>query len=198
MRRVEAEFRPRWRAGRATLPLLSALGICLMLSIGAAVWTHQRVVALRAQVAELEDDNRKGVQPPLPRVVPPYDASARLFLRERGAGWAPMLRTLESGAMVGVTPTSVEFNATDGSTRVELKYSDSAALLEYLSRINEGVSPDGGQPRWNLVETRVQPGGGGPNALLTGVTSGAESVATIRSTWLDPHTTSEASGRGEP
>jgi hypothetical protein len=198
MRRVEAEFRPRWRAGRVTLALLSAVGICLMFSIAAAVWTHQRVVALRAQIAQLDDDDRRGVQPPVPRAVPPYDSSARLFLRERGAGWAPMLRTLESGAMVGVTPTSVEFNAADGLARVELRYSDSTALLEYLSRINEGVSPGGGQPRWILMETRVQPGGGAPDALMTGVTSGGESVATIRSTWLDPYTTSEASGRGQP
>ncbi len=185
MRRVEAEFRPRWRPGRVVLASLAALGACVALSIGAAVWSHQRVAALQAQIAQLADDERNNVRPQAQRVVPAYDASARLFLSERASGWAPMLRTLESGAMVGVTPTSVEFNASDGSARVELIYSDSTALLDYLGRINEGVSPAAGVPRWNLVETRAQPSAGTANASMQGVTRSGDSVAIIRSTWLD-------------
>lgn len=185
MRRVKAEFRPRWQPGRAVLAALAALGICVALAIGAAVWTHQRVVTMRAQVAQLVEDERNNVHPQAARVVPPYDASARQFLRERGSGWAPMLRTLESGAMVGVTATSVEFSATDGSARVELNYSDSTALLDYLDRINEGASPAVGVPRWNLVETRAPQSAGTSNVSTPGATRSGDSVATIRSTWLD-------------
>ena len=189
MKRVEAEFRPRWQPGRVVLASLAALGVCLALSIGAAVWSHQRVAALQAQIAQLVDDERNNVRPQAPSVVPAYDASARLFLSERAAGWAPMLRTLENGAMVGVTPTSVEFNATDGSARVELNYSDSTALLDYLARINEGVSPAAGVPRWNLVETRLQPSAGTANPSMQGPMRSGDSVAIIRSTWIDSSVT---------
>ncbi len=187
MRHVEAEFRPRWRPGRVALASLVALGVCVVLSIGAAVWSHQRMATLQAQVAQLVDDERNNLQPQpqAPRIVPGYDASARLFLSERGSGWAPMFRTLESGAMVGVTPTSVEFNATDGSARVELNYSDSTVLLDYLGRINEGVSPAAGVPRWNLVETRTQSSAGTANTSMQGMMRSGDSVAIIRSTWLD-------------
>ena len=184
MRRVQAEFRPRWRPGRVVLVLLTALGICLLLAIGAAVRSHQRVSALRAQVAQLVADEAGNARPSAPHVVPAYDSSARLFLRERAAGWAPMLRTLENGAMIGVTPSSMEFNATDGSARVELNYSDSTALLDYLTRINEGVSPGGGVARWNLVETRVQPSARSSALAPMGGRDG-DSIAIIRSTWLD-------------
>lgn len=189
MRRVEAEFRPRWRPGRVVSVSLAALGVCMALSIGAAVWSHQRVAALLAQIAQLVNDEHNNVRLQAPRIVPAYDASARLFLSERASGWAPMLRTLESGAMVGVTPTSVEFNATDGSARVELNYSDSTVLLDYLGRINEGVSPAAGVPRWNLVETRSQPSAGTANASMQGATRSGDSVAIIRSTWIDSSVT---------
>jgi len=185
MRRVEAEFRPRWRPGRVVLASLAALGACVALSIGAAVWSHQRVAALQTQIDQLADDERNNVRPQAPRVLPAYDASARLFLGERASAWAPMFRTIESGAMAGVTPTSVEFNATDGSARVELNYSDSTALLDYLGRINEGVSPAAGAPRWNLVETRAQSSAGTANTSMQGTTRSGDSVAIIRSTWLD-------------
>ena len=99
-----------------------------------------------------------------------------------------MLRTLENGAMVGVTPSSIEFDTADGVARVELNYSDSAALFDYLGRINEGVSPNPGIVRWTLVETRVQPEGVVVNsaALDSQHTATARSIALIRSTWIDP------------
>lgn len=185
MRRVEAEFRPRWQPGRVVFASLAALGVCVALSIGAAVWSHQRVAALQAQVDQLANDERNNVRPQAARIEPVYDASARLFLSERASGWAPMLRTLESGAMVGVTPTSVEFNASDGSARVELNYSDSTALLDYLGRINEGVSPAAGVPRWNLVETRTQSSAGTATASMQGAIRSGDSVGIIRSTWQE-------------
>jgi hypothetical protein len=108
-----------------------------------------------------------------------------MFLQERGAAWAPMLRTLESGAMVGVTPTSEEFSASDGVARLELGYADSTALLDYLGRINEGVAPGRNTMLWKLSETRLE------HAASTGGTPASPGtpgptqpyVATISSVW---------------
>jgi hypothetical protein len=186
MKRVEAQFRPHWRPGRIALAALATFAVCAALAVGAAAWEHQRVSVLRTQIAQLIEDEHNGVRPPAPLIAPAYDASARQFLRERGAGWASMLRTLESGSMIGVTPSSVEFNAADGSARVELNYSDSTALFDYLGRINEGVSPRHGLARWTLVETRVQPDAGASNGPLPGNARVGGAVASIRSSWLDP------------
>ncbi len=188
MKRVVAQFRPPWRPGRVLLAALALLTALTLVAVGSAVWQQRRVVALQAQVEQLVEADRTGAMPSAPRPTPPYDASARQFLGERSAGWAPMLRTLESGAMIGVTPASVEFNAADGVARVTLNYADSTALLDYLGRINEGVSPGRGLARWTLVETRMQPGAT-PNTALTvpGMSqAGAQqSVATIRSVWQE-------------
>ena len=186
MKRVNAQFRPRWRRGRAALASLAVLAACTVAAVGVDVWEHQCVIALQARVAKLVEAGRTGTLPPAPRPTPPYDASARQFLRERSAGWAPMLRTLESGSMIGVTPTAVEFSAVDGVARVELNYVDSTALLDYLGRINEGVSQGQEMSRWTLTETRAQPeaaqgqmpGAPGMSRPMAGL-----SVATIRSAW---------------
>jgi hypothetical protein len=186
MKRVVAQFRSPWRPRRALLAAMALLSVLTLIAAGAVVWQQQRVVALRAHVAELIEADRGGAVPPAPRPTPPYDASARQFLTERSAGWAPMLRTLESGAMIGVTPSAVEFNAADGVARVTLDYSDPSVLIDYLTRINEGVSSGDGLPRWTLVETRMQPAA--PPSPLSGGTgsnqaSAAHSTATIRSVW---------------
>jgi len=188
VKRIEAQFRPRRRPGRMLLATLSVLVVFASLAVAGAVLEHHRVVVLRAQIAQLVEDSRTGVLPPTQHPTPLYEASAQQFLRERSAGWASMLRTLENASMMGVTPSSVEFDAVDGTARVELNYSDSTALFDYLGRINEGVSPAQGVARWSLVETRVQPTAGAANGVIpTGQrNSGAESIASIRSVWLDP------------
>lgn len=187
MKRIEAQFRPYWRPGRAAWAALTTLAVCAVLAVGAAAWAYQRAAVLRTQIAQLIEDEHNGVRPLAPRIAPAYDASARQFLRERAAGWAPMLRTLENGSMIGLTPSSVEFNAADGSARVELNYSDSTALIDYLARINEGVSAVQGIARWSLVETRVQPSTRSSSGSISPVTQSGtgESLALIRSNWLD-------------
>ena len=46
----------------------------------------------------------------------------------------PVDEDTDIGAQVPIarTPSAVEFDAADGTARVELNYSDSAALFEYL------------------------------------------------------------------
>jgi hypothetical protein len=188
MKRIEAQFRPRWRPGRVLLATLSVAAVCAVLAVAGALWEWHRVNTLRAQIAQLVEDERAGLRPPVPRVIPPYEASARQFLRERSAGWAPMFRTLENASMIGVTPSAVEFDAADGTARAELNYSDSAALFDYLGRLNEGVAPAAGVARWSLIQTRAQPGGSaGNNGIAGAMTSGGMtgSSASIRSTWLE-------------
>jgi len=186
MKRVVAQFRSPWRPGRALLAALALLFLLSLVAVAFDVWQQQRGLALLAQVRQLTEADHGGELPPAPRPTPPYDASARQFLKERAAGWAPMLRTLESGAMIGVTPSAVEFNAADGVARVTLNYTDPTALIDYLARINEGVSPGLGLARWTLVETHMQPAAT-PNAVAGafGLTQAATtpSVATIRSVW---------------
>jgi hypothetical protein len=176
MRRINAQFRTPWRPGRLQLAALAVAAALAAGAVGGATWERLRLLALKAQVVQLAEAERSGALPFAPRPTPGYDASARQFLRERSAGWAPMLRTLESGAMIGVTPSSVEFNAADGVAQVTLNYADSSALLDYLARVNEGVSPGDGLGRWTLVETRMNPATA-PNAAPQA------SVATIRSVW---------------
>ncbi len=60
------------------------------------------------------------------------------MLRERGAPWATMPRTIENASMLGVTPTRIEFNAVEGRARADLVHDDAQVLYEYLQRINEG------------------------------------------------------------
>jgi hypothetical protein len=188
MKRVSAQFSSPWQPTRALLAGLSALVACAATAVGGTAWERHRVAGLGEQVSRLAETDRMGAVAPVPSTVPPYDASARQFLRERGAAWAPMLRALESGAMVGVTPTALEFDTSTGVSRAELDYSDSTALLDYLGRIDEGVAPRPGSTRWKLSETRVQQG---PSSVGTPVFPGSPSqaqrfVATISSVWQAP------------
>jgi hypothetical protein len=187
MKRVNAQFRRPWRPTRGVLAGLTALTVCAVAAATCAAWEHYRRADLQARLSRFIEAERNGEVPPPPIPAPKYDASARQFLRERGAAWAPMLRTLESGAMIGVTPTSVEFNASDGTAQVGLSYGDPMVLSDYLGRINYGAAPASGPPRWGLAQTRVSgttPSPGAPAVSGTPFIA-AQSVATIRSVWQD-------------
>ena len=192
MRRVRAQFNPPYRPSRRTMMGLLVLGIAGTASVGNAVWQRHRESVLVRELAELEEAGRR--PPPRPAVLPPppYQLSAEQMLRERAAPWAPMLRTLESGAVLGVTPTRVDFNAADGSAHVELEYTDPAALFDYLERINEGAPPGQIGGRWLLVQTRSQSNG------QPGTPSGASnrSTALVQSVWTSAPDTS--SGVSKP
>ena len=186
MRPINAQFRQPWRPSRGALAGLSALLACTVASVAGAAWERRHVVDLQTQESRLIEADRTDDTLSPARPAPPYEASARQLVRERGAAWAPMLRTLESGAMVGVTPTSVEFDASDEVARVELSYSDSTMLSGYLARINEGVVPEPGRMRWTLVQTREQPAASQKSdatAMGTAPSRANPSAATIRSNW---------------
>jgi hypothetical protein len=183
MKRVEAQFKPVWRATRVALGGLAFLTLATVVAVGVVVWEHGRIASLQTRIAQLTAERSASSPQWTSRPAPPYDASARQFLRERAAGWAPMLRTLESGAMVGVTPTSVEFNAQDGVARVRLAYVNSEVLLDYLERINEGVPDAHGKPRWVLVEAHDD-GDRSPGSATQLTEGRVQAIATIQSVWL--------------
>lgn len=190
MKPVQADFRPAAQPGRRTAAWLAVLVGTALAATVAAQWQRLQAEGLRRQVAELEDERRTGLRPPAPRPPAIYAASAEAMLAERAAAWAPMLRSLENAAVIGVTPTLVEFNAADGTAHAELAYSDSAALFDYLARLDEGLPASESVGRWSLVQLRVQPAaaptaaaGMTPFANPAAAATGA-ATASIQSSWI--------------
>ena len=189
MKVVQAQFRPVPVPGRRTAAWLAALvGTALAATI-AAQWQRLQAEDLRRHVAELEEERRTGLRPPAPRPPAVYAASAEAMLAERGAAWAPMLRSLENAAVIGVTPTLVEFNAADGNAHAELAYSDSAALFDYLARLDEGLPASESVGRWSLVQLRVQPAAAptvaaGLTPFANPAAATGAATASIQSSWI--------------
>jgi len=186
MKAVDAQLLSTRRASRAVWITMGALTVCALLAGGAALWQAARVGGLRQEMATLAASLQANRDTVPPQPDPVYADSARLFLRERGAAWAPALRSLEGAAMVGVTPVRVEFGAQEGNARVELEYHDATALYEYLSRLNDGLSPSQSIGRWSLSEASMEPerGSHSPSAPTGGAaTSETLSMAIIESKW---------------
>jgi len=157
MKSVRAQFKPAWRPGRATVVIVAILALGAIGSVATAGWLRWRVSLLKQEISNLEAQRLPDFQPP-PSPLPTYATSAEMMLRQRAAPWASMLRTLESAAVIGVTPVHVEFDAMSGIGRVDLTYKDPVALFEYLKQINEGMA-SGGAPPWRLVQAHAPTGG---------------------------------------
>ena len=182
MKRVHARCGSQRRPVRRTWIAIAVLAVGIAGLAGSAVWQARRVHDLGGQLAALADQRRAAAQAAPPHPDPPYGDSARLFLRAREAAWAPALRSLESAAMLGVTPTRVEFDAAEGTARAELVYDNAQSLHDYLSRLNDGLPVSSRVGQWTLLETHAQatppalPGAGSAVATSAG-------VATIRASW---------------
>lgn len=130
------------------------LVICLLaVSLVAATLYRQRELRLlREHLHEVAQARR--APPASPPVLPsrraPYDASAREMLAEATSAWPAMLTALETTAVLGVTPISVEIVSAEGQARVEVEFSDYAALLKYLDDLNAGEQA----PRWVLIQAQ--------------------------------------------
>lgn len=183
MRSVHAQFRPRRRPGRRSWIAIAVLAAAVAGLAGTAAWHARHARALGERLAALAAQRRLAAERTPVRPDPPYGDSARLFLRAREAAWAPALRTLESAAMVGVTPVRVEFDAADGTARVQLEYRDADALHDYLSRVDEGLPPSSAVGRWALLEAQAvaSPPPGAPGG--TAAAGAGAGVATIRASW---------------
>ena len=113
------------------------------------------------------------------------------MLAEHRLGWREVLTALETIALVGVTPVSVEIAASEGSglARVEVAFSDHARLLEYLERLNAGQA----DPQWTLIRAQAQAGGSSTAVLQAraSVDKGCSrpSAHVQSSTWIFPSLT---------
>ncbi|HEX6705214.1 MAG TPA: hypothetical protein VF169_10675 [Albitalea sp.] len=157
MRSVRADFSRRsppspWLWGLLALLALAALA--------AGGWAWREWQGAAAQRAALRDAAVKPLPPiamPAPRAPAPYDTSAREMLAERRFPWPKVLTAIEATAVVGVTPTAVEFAAGDKSARVEVSFVDFAKLLDYVDQLNAGEA----ELRWTLIQSQAQAAGGG-------------------------------------
>jgi hypothetical protein len=146
---------PRWVAWA-----LALLAVATM-ALWAAAWlARAEVEQLRRQLAAMNAP-RPAPSPP-PVAAPAYQESAREMLRERELEWAATLRALESVAMVGVTPTSVDIVVRERAARVEVEFADHGVLLKYLEALNAGLPA----PQWHLLSTQAGAAGGMATATL--------------------------------
>jgi hypothetical protein len=99
-------------------------------------------------------------------IEPPYAKDAAAIAKVAAFPVEQVFASIESAQVSGVRLTSLDVSATGGTARVELEFSDSAALSNYLAAINAGEE----QPRWRLVQARMG-------------LSGTPSTATIAARW---------------
>jgi hypothetical protein len=182
MRGVRAQFGPGRVPGRGAWIALGVLAAGTTVLGAVAAWQVRRSHELAQRLDAVVDARRIAAQQVPVRPEPPYGDSARLFLRARDAAWAPALRSLESGTMVGIVPVRVDFDAAEGTARVELEYRDADVLHDYLARINEGQPPSNPTGRWTLLETHAQANPSSPAGALSPA-AGSGGLATIRANW---------------
>lgn len=173
MRRLAVDFRsesrpPLW--AWAAVGLLAIVAIALVI---AALIAERRLQERQAELSELLQRlaaSRAGPPPSPPKM--PYDASAREFLALATSQWPAMLVALESVEIVGVTPVSIDVSPAERLVRVDVEFSDYAALLKYVDALNAGETSS----RWALLQAQVA--SRGPAAA-----SGPASIATLRASW---------------
>lgn len=176
MKPVGADFRPRALPGPVHWGLAGLLAMAAGLSLGWAWLQHTRLDALRqalavaaaAQAAQAAHEAHEAArQPPAPATLP-YDSSARELLRERSVPWPEALTALETISMSGVTPRSLEVNASDGTVRVELAAEGHARVLEYVEALNAGASGHAEALRWALQQSQADAAPNTISAVIVG------------------------------
>lgn len=173
MRPLAADLRSRHPPPRWAWMVLAALLLAAAALAMFALKAERDLAASRVEELALRQDAAASPRPQLPRVQPvmPYDASARAVLAQAQAGWGPLLASLESMEVVGVTPVSIDVSTADRQIRVDLEFSDLATLLRFVDEINAGEPA----PRWRLLQAQ--------GAARVPTMSAAATVATILGTW---------------
>ncbi len=176
MRPLAVDLRSRLSPPRWAWLVLSLLMIVAVGFAAVGVNDMRELRALRAEHERLVQRATKPLPLPAPKaqLVMAYDASARAALAQAKAGWVPLLTSLETIQMVGVTPVSIDVAAAERQVRVELEFADFASLLRYVDELNAGES----EPRWQLVQAQ----GATRQAATTAVPSNS-AAATIRAGW---------------
>lgn len=162
---------PRWAWAVLALLMAAAVGFALV-----GVNDIRELHALQAERERLVLLATKPLPLPAPKaqLVMAYDASARAAVAQAMTSWTPLLTSLETIQMVGVTPVSIDVAATERQVRVELEFADFASLLRYVDELNAGEST----PRWQLVQAQGATRQAGTTAVATN-----SAAATIRAGW---------------
>lgn len=143
-------------------------GIAILLVAAAAVWSDdamQRHQArhLQAQAQKLQQVDQASqraaaaaaavaAQQPLPS----YHASAYALLAQRTHPWPVVLATMESIAIEGATPVSLDMSSTERIARIEINATSYAAVLAYMQALNQGDP----ELQWGLLQVDAKAGGG--------------------------------------
>ncbi len=173
MRRINARF-DRWP--RPARGLWIALIALVIVAVATAIWAWSAKARFDAKTAQRAQSTQQRQEAEMARSTvpvspPPYDSSAREMLAERTAPWPAALTAIEHVAMVGVTPTSIEFAANERTVNLEVAFSEHAKLLEYADALNAGLEPSTVGWRWSIQQTQLATGaigaGVGGTARLT-------------------------------
>jgi hypothetical protein len=170
MKAVAADFKPASQPGWL-LWMVTAVCVVAALASTYTVWQHKQKLSQLQSEFKAKQAQRDAQAAPVPQLAiepKPYERSAREMLAERSAPWPDALAALEAAAQIGVTPKSVEFNATDGAVRVELVVVDPTRLLKYIDSLNAGVDKGSGELRWRLQQTQLEPSTNTTTAVIVG------------------------------
>lgn len=177
------EFVPPSRPGRLHWYFAAALYV-VTAALAITAW-HQsteldRTLAAAEQAkrvaTEMEAERAEAVGQILTNVAP-FDADARLAVKQARLAVAGALTALESVAVTGVTPTAVTLTTESGQARMEVEFFDYSQLLRYVELLNEGEP----SPRWELQQAQTA----GPATIARQLDGGSVLVgrAVLLSSW---------------
>ena len=113
-------------------------------ALAAVLFAAGRIMEARAGILQDEARRRAAAQAlaaatPVPLPPPPYADDLRLALDRASLPEAPVLRELETVAVVGIQLTSIDIDMADHMATVELQADSDAALGDYQDQLNAGL-----------------------------------------------------------
>jgi hypothetical protein len=173
MKPIRAQFVRRCVPGRlwwlvclSLFAAASGVGWLAWQSIQRTRAAHQELIGIEAGTKRAQ----ASAQRPTTQLPPPYDASAREMLAQAAVPWPALLAALEAVTVSGVRLVSVDYIAAESRGRVELKFTNHAAVLEYVQALSAGAPESGPAWRWKPL-------------LLSQPRAAEIGTATIEATW---------------
>lgn len=183
MRPFDLQFGPRPLLGRAWAIGLALVGCVAVLAALHAAYRHEELRRVDDEVqAAASEKLLKESAASSNLTAARRNAEASSAQRARSRRWALALDDLERVAMVGVTPTALDFDATADSVRVEVSFRSYPTLLEYVAGLN--ASP--AALAWSM--TGAEAGAAGP----------ATAVLVARPVVSTPSSACDASAAAQP
>jgi hypothetical protein len=113
-------------------------------ALAAVLFAAGRIMEARTDMLRDEARGRAAAEAlaaaaPTPMPPPPYADDLRRALDRASLPEAPVLRELETVAIVGIQLTSIDIDMADHMATVELQADNDTALGEYLDQLNAGM-----------------------------------------------------------